>query len=272
MKLLSIDVGMKNLAYCLLDVSADRTYAIEEWDVVDICDVSRNVCCHAGCTREPRFVFESKTFCKAHAKQTPLGIPTPDLNPRKLQKLTLKELYAFAAEHSIEFVKPILKKQLLDKCLQYIETHFVGLIQTTKASDLDLIQLGRNMTKHFDSGFKDKRIDYLLIENQISPLASRMKTLQGMITQYFINKDVSNIQFVSAANKLKGFASKPVSSYSERKKLGIQVTKELLLKNNLQEKLDLFLASKKKDDLSDAFLQALWFIGAQEIPAEQTPS
>ena len=50
------------------------------------------------------------------------------------------------------------------------------------------------------------KIDTVIIENQISTLASRMKTLQGMITQYFIMKNIPQIEFISASCKLKLFA------------------------------------------------------------------
>ena len=35
MKVLSIDVGMKNLAYCFFDIK-DNNYKIIDWDVIDL--------------------------------------------------------------------------------------------------------------------------------------------------------------------------------------------------------------------------------------------
>jgi len=260
MKLLSIDVGMKNLAYCLLDVSQDKSYSIEDWRVVDICDVEKQTCCHPGCKVEPRFTFEGKLYCRNHAKLTPLGIPTADLAPKKVKKLSLKELYAFAEKHGVKFEKPILKRSLSELCIKHVENNFVGMIVKPKATELDLIELGRNMTKQFDSLFKDIKIDSLIIENQISPIANRMKTLQGMITQYFIMNGVGFIKFLSSSNKLKEFSTKQVTSYNERKKLGIQVTHSMLLEGNNTPHRISFESSKKKDDLADCFLQALWYI------------
>ena len=40
------------------------------------------------------------------------------------------------------------------------------------------------------------------------PIANRMKTIQGMIAQYFIDKNVKLIKFISASNKLKNFKMK----------------------------------------------------------------
>ena len=42
MKILSIDVGMKNLAYCLLNYEDD--YTIEKWDIIDLCENTTHIC------------------------------------------------------------------------------------------------------------------------------------------------------------------------------------------------------------------------------------
>ena len=60
--------------------------------------------------------------------------------------------------------------------------------QKKVAGNTDLVEIGWNMKKHLDK-IKDctmKNIKYVLIENQISPIANRMKTIQGMLAQYFI--------------------------------------------------------------------------------------
>jgi hypothetical protein len=153
----------------------------------------------------------------------------------------------------------------------------------TYAHDLDLITYGRNLMKHLDvilysSKTDNTSIDMMIIENQISTLASRMKTLQGMITQYFIMKNIPQIEFISASCKLKLFtdsthhadadadADKLVvdaSTYSDRKKSGIAVCRslgEISRKRNSDyaKWMPVFENHKKKDDLADCFLQGLW--------------
>ena len=91
-----------------------------------------------------------------------------------------------------------------------------------------------------------------------------MNAIQGMLTQYFIMKNMENIFFVSAANKLKMFIDNKKTTYSERKKLSIDITKKLLEKmggdNINKDKITLmFNKHKKKDDLADCFLQAIWY-------------
>ena len=117
--------------------------------------------------------------------------------------------------------------------------------------------------EYFDENLKIKEmgIDYVLIENQISTIATRMKTLQGMITQYFIMRDIKNIEFISSSNKLKEFLDKKKTTYAERKKMGITITKEIINQSDMLHCWDeTFSSSKKKDDLADCFLQGRWFI------------
>ena len=153
----------------------------------------------------------------------------------------------------------------------------------TYAHDLDLITYGRNLMKHLDSilyssSTDNTSIDMMIIENQISTLASRMKTLQGMITQYFIMKNIPQIEFISASCKLKLFTESThhadadadadellvdASTYADRKKSGIAVCRslgEISRKRNSDyaKWMPLFENHKKKDDLADCFLQGLW--------------
>ena len=90
-----------------------------------------------------------------------------------------------------------------------------------------------------------------------------MKTIQGMIVQYFVmcNLKINNIEFISAANKLKDCEKNEKTTYSDRKKLGISKCLESITTDfRFNEHLKYFTSHKKKDDLSDSFLQGIWFI------------
>jgi hypothetical protein len=153
-------------------------------------------------------------------------------------------------------------------------------IENVRADQIDLITLGRNMMSELDKfispymntcigggdvgklgGLEKHKIDIVIIENQISTIASRMKTLQGMIAQYFIMRETPCIEFISAANKLKMFMTKKKTTYTERKLESVEVTKELLEKlpqfKKYRGSLD---KNKKKDDLSDCFLQGIYYL------------
>ena len=126
---------------------------------------------------------------------------------------------------------------------------------------MNLVQYGRNLKKKFNEVFKDIQIDGVIVENQIGPLAMRMKTLQGMIMQHFIEKDIPLVEEVSASNKLKEFIGNQKTTYSERKKLSIDFTREIISNDNLLSSwLEIFNKHKKKDDLADSFLQGRWYL------------
>ena len=146
-----------------------------------------------------------------------------------------------------------------EELLQLIDEHCLKPIHKTSANDMNLIELGISLKKKIDTMPSLYNVDKVLIENQVSPIANRMKTLQGMIAQYYIMKNVNDIEFISACNKLKKFITTK-TTYTERKQLSIKITKELLSNNGWSEQLNYFEKHKKKDDLADAFLQSLWYI------------
>jgi hypothetical protein len=98
-----------------------------------------------------------------------------------------------------------------------------------------------------------------------------MKTLQGMITQYFIMRGVPDIRFISATNKLKLFldtGDKAEDCYADRKKRSIEITRSLLLTQSTQSTQSiLFTSHKKKDDLADCFLQGVWWLSGNYVPS-----
>ena len=113
---------------------------------------------------------------------------------------------------------------------------------------------------YFQTKWKHFIIDIVLIENQIGPLAIRMKTIQGMITQYFIQKNISQIEYWSSSNKLKPFLKEiKKTTYRERKLLSIKVTIHLL-EQFFNAWATHYSSHKKKDDLSDCLLQCLHYI------------
>ena len=126
---------------------------------------------------------------------------------------------------------------------------------------LNMIDCGKLLKKHLDKHFNEKDIDKIIIENQIGPLALRMKMMQGMITQHFIENNKNDIEFINASNKLKEFIKNKKTTYNERKKMSIDITKKYIEEHNLMNKWeDIFIKHSKKDDLADSFLQALWYI------------
>ena len=265
MKILSIDVGVKNLAYCLITIHDKDHYEITKWDIVNLCNEKKYICCFKKkttiCGKPAKYSKDKYDYCNRHAKQQTLKVPTSELDIEKIRKKKMTDILTLADTYNITYAKPIKKNELINLFKTELNNNYLDKIIPIKSTDLDLITIGRNMHEKFNKLFDNENIDVVIIENQISKLANRMKTLQGMIAQYFIMKKIKNIEFISAANKLKGFLDKKRTTYSERKKMGIKVSREIILQNSQFttwiKSLD---CNSKKDDLADSFLQAIWYL------------
>ena len=288
-RVLSIDVGIKNLAYCLFEKSSGSSYfIIKKWDIVNLSQEEEvTKCCFIEkndtfCNKPSKYIANEKFFCLKHSKKQTYQIPTAELKPSFINKQKIKILLEIADKYGINYEKPIKKNDVLFKINEYITNKCFKEINTINSSQIDLITIGRNIKNKFNTIFsQEEKIDYVLIENQISPIANRMKTIQGMIAQFFImNNNTEHIEFVSSINKLKisntnkeekhdiqtENVSDKKNDYKSRKKQGITKCLEILTTDHrFSNKIEFFNNHKKKDDLSDCFLQGLWFINNKKL-------
>ena len=277
MRIISIDVGIKNLALCLFEkIENSDLFKIIKWDILNISEQENYKCLFIEknkiCDKPAKFKKDDKCFCLKHSKKQQLQIPTSQVKSSFINKQKINNLYEIADKHDIKYDCKIKKADLINLINGHINKNYFEEIQSKNASKVDLINIGINLKYKLNNMLENiDSIDYVLIENQISPIANRMKTIQGMIVQYFImsNIDVTNIEFISASNKLKEYNTsdkdkekdKEKTKYADRKKMGIIKCLEELNNNfNYTDKIDFFNTHKKKDDLADCFLQGIWFI------------
>jgi hypothetical protein len=302
---------MKNLAYCLFEVAPDageiktpehvmQRASIVAWDTVNLCDGPADsaekpaapTCSAVGCKFAAKFAtksappesLETVYYCTRHANASDYKMPLPSsiVSSKLLKKLTLEQLKAFSDEYLSSTIPEKCEKSKL-KLLQHVTAALAAeylVAVSTKptvisAVSMDLITIGRNMHRRFDAlPHLASGLDVVIIENQLSTLATRMKTLQGMITQYFIMRGVPDIRFISATNKLKLFSKEEgdKSDYADRKKRSMEITRALIAQH-APEHIGLYDKHKKKDDLADCFLQGVWWLSGNYVPsiAPRTP-
>lgn len=273
MKVLSIDVGIKNLAICILETTANSSFVIRYWDVINLFEERIHLCEYnvqnkkefKPCNKVAKYSKNKHFYCKTHASKSEYKLPTSDLN--KYKRLKVDDLNKLVSDFNISLEGPINKTKLLSCIEIFLENSVLETVSTLKCNEVSLIDIGCAIKEKLDKleTFIISGIDVVLIENQISPIANRMNCIQGMLSQYFIMKDIHNILFISAANKLKLFIGKKKTTYGERKKMGVVITKKLLTKNdddniNKDKIIEMFNKHKKNDDLADCFLQGIWYM------------
>jgi len=268
MKLISFDVGIKNMAYCILDL-CNNDIKIDKWEIMNLIEDNVLESCKCNATMKNKKICNKKAyynkddlfFCKTHVKDSKYFIPNKNYTKGKLNKRPIDELMRLANNNFIKIEKNT-KKECIEKFLDFYNSRCLSECNKKgkKCDQYDLIDLGREIKKKSDKSFDSNVINMVIIENQISPIANRMKTIQGMLAQYFIMKNESVIiKFISSQNKLKYF-EKDGSGYNENKKNAITYSIEMLKKYHLYEEWKGHLEVKKKDDLADCFLQGIWYL------------
>ena len=287
MQIISIDVGIKNLAYCIIEIDnsndkgkdkekgkdkdtdiSNNEYKIIKWDSINLCgeDMKCLVLTEKGiiCNKKATYSKDNKNYCVTHAKKTSYMVPNKEISLPSIKKMKLDNLISLAGKYDIHLNDNDKKDAILKTIVEYISLHAFDVIGKTSANQLDLVTIGISMKNEFDKIMPSTNIQHAIIENQISPIANRMKTIQGMIAQYFIMKGIQQVSFVSAMNKLKSFTlNNEKTEYKDRKKMGVTITGEILDFYKNKEWLDFFKGHKKKDDLADSFLQGIWFLQNQ---------
>jgi hypothetical protein len=242
-RLVSFDIGIKNMAYCMFDMITSPP-TLQKWEVLNLMDnvitqEPATCTCHLKtkknapvkvCGRKAKYTKSTVAhYCEKHALESADYIlPNKEFSPPSLKKLKYEDLITLSEKYGVFAPKdlgkivfepppppqiPSTKKDLLAKMLAFFEEKSYNVIISPKkktAGETDLISIGKNMTRLLDAipEMVDGSITHVILENQIGILANRMKTIQGMLSQYYIMRgrpDI-HIEFVSSSNKLKDFS------------------------------------------------------------------
>lgn len=241
----SFDIGIKNLAFCIMQydekAQKGKQYPILEWKNIDLTDaegITESICCadlkskkdESGnfikCPKQAKLQVEGKFYCATH-------------NPDK-------------------------KKYSVPK--------------VAKAYTIPLKKSCVNLVKRLDE-FSDvwtTKIDHVIIETQFTK-NRKMICQSDLLYSYFIMKHIlndesriSDVKFVSSRNKLKVYDGPKVTinrknAKDQRKLAAVEYCKYMIESDKEHlEYLNKF--PKKKDDLSDCFLQGAWYLKFAKHP------
>jgi hypothetical protein len=242
MKILSWDIGIKNLSYCFLE-KVDDGIIIKDWNIINLEDEIPIIICFAKCKNgnncSSKAIFLSKDkkigYCRTHHKKL------ENLQDYKEKKKTKKK-----------------KEDLINigfKLINELNNRF-------------------NNKMEFDNVLLENQPS---LKNPTMKSIQIIIFSYFLINGYTVEpKYVKHIQMISATQKNK-FCNeyckkndtivkpKTKSSYNNAKKLAILVTHNILETNscnnlNGNNYIDFFKENKKKDDLADSYLQGLQYL------------
>lgn len=212
------DVGIKNLAFCLL--LKKETIKIILWDKINITNSSKILCEHLlknGKICNKRAIYEGLTqdntvnyYCgkhkKAHEKKINLDEQLEnedkeceyEIKGKKNRLCNKKCVYVY---DNLYYCKNHGKMVLNNKKREYN----IKKIKNIKCTTIDPQILCENMYKKLDEieEFRKISIDTVYIENQPSLMNPTMKTISIFLFAYFISKGFKDIKFIAPSNKLK---------------------------------------------------------------------
>jgi len=217
--IISFDIGIKNLAYCIFTLPIVSVLA---WDVVNLVPAVESTaplcnCVKASksggvCGKKATYTHGDANYCLTHSKNSGKLVPSKETSAPHIKKLKLDELLAFCEKHGITVPLAAKKPILVESAIRHFERCCLVPIvkpKTSNANQVHLVDIGKRIKMEFDERLKTllPQITHVILENQISPIAGRMNTIQGMLSQYFIMRnDAIHIEFISSIGKLKGLS------------------------------------------------------------------
>ena len=324
--IISFDIGIKNLAYCIfvIDPAKKHQTSILKWNIINLTQTDASsqqkpqtcTCMKTGKKKAPDTVCGKKgaftdstmqnVYCSTHAKsqRTCTGkiIPSKETSTTTIKKMKLEDLKIFCKTHCIAFAESDKKPDICAKAETAIKERTLVPIKPVKqnANHVHLVEIGKQVRIQMNQILGVIKVDIVILENQISPIAGRMNTIQGMLAQYFIMRDlgfqndislIPKIEFISSSGKLKDYKGPkelkeptelkephektkgpkdptvPIgTSYKDHKRDGIAFCRDFMAKNEgLRTHQDVFDASAKKDDLADCFLQGIYYLKREKL-------
>ena len=283
MKVLSWDVGIIHLAYCLME-KIDESWKIYYWGEINLAKDIQDMSLCQKCTKKGKYYVidnhQKKNYCGIHIKKINIKLLVweeyfSECEPgeccysdkcKSKAKYNSSDNNIYCKTHSKALLK---KKNNLLKIQQ---------VKNKSAMKIPIDILRYNLVKELENRKFLLDTDCVLIENQPTLKNPKMKAISSTIYDYFLIRGIfdkvvtqSNIKLVkymSPSNKLKLDNNNQIikvtkekhatNKYKLTKQLAIEYTR-IILKDQL-EWMKFYESNKKKDDLADCFLQGLYYI------------
>jgi len=289
-KILSFDVGIINLAYCLFTKKADSNgklnWDIIDWAIIDLAERQEHKC--QDCGKKASLTQNDKYYCKVHSKKvnsTPFAYEDYFKNLEKKQingcvfinneekcdkNCTMIDISknTFCGTHAKKSYKNLCDNMKLNK------------IKKSNVKNLDFDDTRLKLVMEFEKRKHLLEANAVVIENQPSFKNPRMKSISGIIYDYFMirgivdksttKSNITKVKFMSPSNKIKLASegetqqivklkadSESSKAYKLTKSLAVKYTQEMV--KHIPFWLNDFNSHKKKDDLADAFLQGAYY-------------
>lgn len=264
-KICSWDVGIKNLAYCIIEKN-NGEYKIIHWDVINFLNDDNDKCCgyilksNKVCSSRAKFYGtkssgETEFYCKRHSKFYK-GIDDDNWETNFFMELSNDVINSKTDKSLCEYVLPKKgipcekkgcffhkNKILCNSHKKTIANNFfkscmLQKIKKKNAMSEKISNLARSMYEKLDSLSCILDVNEVLIENQPSLINPTMKTISSLLFGYFIMKNIvneknnrktiKNIRFISPSNKLKVNSDMTLEVLKNQKgKVKYKLTKEL---------------------------------------------
>ena len=291
--ILSFDVGIIHLSYCLLTqkefIKPDGTKSINwfiiDWNNIDLTNRQDQKChCGLNACMTNSINNEIKYYCKKHSKVIQVDAKSFEECFTCLEKTK-------TTDNKCCNIKCGKKAFYLKNNNYYCNVHSKQLYKNeNNLTKMKSFKLKSSNTLNFDDvKFKlimelEKRknllsADYVVIENQPSFKNPKMKSIATTIYDYYLirgiidksitKSNITHVKFMSPSNKLKVInindskqlikakKTDDTTAYKLTKSLGIKYCLDLI--QHLSEMTTHFNSHKKKDDLADSFLQGAYF-------------
>jgi hypothetical protein len=258
MKLISFDVGLRNLAVCVIEGTGRKDVKIVHWEVIDVLGEQNGLanprCSKCTASASWQHATEGTLACSRHKpKQAKNTVTKTSLNKKTNHELQC-ELDRFGlqcpSKRKADMVTMLYihaRQNTWKRCVKSVLQGSVIDLAPAIASSLDK---RANIWKD---------ADLVCVENQPE---RRMFAVQAMIQMYFCVKG-TKCEGVSATHKLNNIITVDdrVDSYKGRKKTGIVHAQALVPEPWCAH----MMKHPKKDDLADSFLQGLWVMEHHKV-------